>query len=352
MEYLMIEPSTDFGTIEKEKLYIFFSGSQRQFFQIKQNSFTKFLVDNISHGIYLADLEKEAQKQHIDFGRLAAYVGFLLQKKLIVVKEVDPEYDQSKFSIPELWRSPRYGYQILYLKERYKKFLKNKSDAEIQSLLADFTITIVGMGSPGSMLAIWFAAMGVGKINLIDGDNVELSNLMRQFFYMESDIGRKKTDCIKNYIERFNSKVNVESIPEFVTEDNKINIFPKSDLIIQTADKPAGLIDLYINEASIKLNIPTIYMHNQSIGPFVVPNRTKSMKDFYDIYNNKTKGMFYKEINNMDPRSVTSYPTIVHGVVPITSRLFDFIVEYIVTKELPILENSIWYENENKFESF
>lgn len=305
MEYLMIEPSTDFGTLEKEKIYIFFSGSQRQFFQIKQNSFTKFLIDNISHGIYLIDLEKEAQKQHIDFERLATYVGFLLQKKLIVVKDVDSKYDQSKFNIPELWESARYGYQILYLKERYKKLLKDKSDAEIQALLTDFIITIVGMGSPGSMLAVWFAAMGVGKLNLIDGDNVEISNLMRQFFYMESDIGHKKTDCIKRYIERFNSQVSVKSIPEYVTEDNKIHIFPKSDLIIQTADKPAGLIDLYINDASIKLNIPTIYMHNQSIGPFVIPSHTKSMKDFYDIYNNKTDGMFYKEINNMDPRSVT-----------------------------------------------
>lgn len=352
MEYIMIEPSTDFATLNEESIYVFFSGSERKFFQIKQNKETKFLVDEISQGIYMTELEEKAKRFNLDLKKVLNYLGFFYDSKLIKIDDIKSGYDHDKHAIPELWSNERYGYQILYLKERYPKFSQGKSNNEIQKLFSNYKITIVGMGSPGSMLAIWFAAMGVGTLNLIDGDKVELSNLMRQFFYMESDIGQKKTDCIKRYINRFNKEVNVASIPEYVTAQNKNKIFPKSNLIIQTADKPAGLIDIYVDEGAEKLNVPSLYMHNQSIGPLVIPNKTKNMRDFYDQYNLETDGMFYKEINNFDSRSKTAYPTIIHGVIPLTCQLLDFVVEYIVTQNLTCLENSMWYEFKNEFKSF
>lgn len=352
MEYVMIEPSTDFATLNKEKEYIFFSGNERKFFQIKQNKETKFLIDEISKGIYIEELEEKANSLKLNLNKIRNYLGFFYDSKLIKIDDIKDGYDHDKYAIPELWSNERYGYQLLYLKERYFEFLQGKSDEEIQKLFSDYKITIIGMGSPGSMLAVWFAAMGVGNLNLIDGDKVELSNLMRQYFYKESDIGQKKTECIRRYINLFNKQVNVISIPEYVTAKNKNTIFPNSDLIIQTADKPAGLIDLYVDEGARKLNIPSLYMHNQSIGPLVIPNKTKTIKEFYNQYNLETDEMFYKEINNFDSRSKTAYPTIIHGVIPLTCQLLDFVIEYIITRKLSCLENSLWYESKNEFKKF
>ena len=95
-----------------------------------------------------------------------------------------------------------------------------------------------------------------------------------------------------------------------------------------------------------------MWVHNQSIGPLVIPNKTKTIKEFYNQYNLETDGMFYKEINNFDSRSKTAYPTIIHGVIPLTCQLLDFVIEYIITRKLSCLENSLWYESKNEFKKF
>lgn len=47
----------------------------------------------------------------------------------------------------------------------------------------------------GSAAALYLAAAGIGYIKIIDDDAVELSNLNRQIFYGEEDIGKDKASC-------------------------------------------------------------------------------------------------------------------------------------------------------------
>ena len=54
------------------------------------------------------------------------------------------------------------------------------------------SIAIVGIGGLGCPAAIMLAAAGVGTLRLIDGDQVELSNLHRQTLYGISDVGKMK----------------------------------------------------------------------------------------------------------------------------------------------------------------
>ena len=72
----------------------------------------------------------------------------------------------------------RYSRQIILKKigvVGQKKLLKSR-------------VLIVGAGGLGSPIAIYLAALGVGKIGIIDKDYVEISNLSRQIIFNTSEI--------------------------------------------------------------------------------------------------------------------------------------------------------------------
>ena len=51
----------------------------------------------------------------------------------------------------------------------------------------------MGAGGLGSPIAIYLAAIGVGKIGIIDKDSVEISNLSRQIIFSTNDIKKNKS---------------------------------------------------------------------------------------------------------------------------------------------------------------
>ena len=73
--------------------------------------------------------------------------------------------------------------------ERYSRqiILKRIGIIGQKKLLAS-SVLIVGLGGLGSPIAIYLAAMGIGKIGLIDKDKVELSNLSRQIIFSTKDL--------------------------------------------------------------------------------------------------------------------------------------------------------------------
>ena len=80
-----------------------------------------------------------------------------------------------------------------------------------QKRLLDSSVLILGAGGIGSAIACSLAAMGIGKIRVIDFDVVELSNLNRQIAYSEADIGRFKIDALSDRILQINSKCNLST---------------------------------------------------------------------------------------------------------------------------------------------
>lgn len=77
--------------------------------------------------------------------------------------------------------------------ERNKIYI---SDIE-QNELKNYKIFLAGCGI-GSVIAECAIRLGFENISIIDGDNVEMSNLNRQN-YTQGDIGIKKVEAIKKY---------------------------------------------------------------------------------------------------------------------------------------------------------
>ena len=80
--------------------------------------------------------------------------------------------------------------------ERYSRQIILKKIGIIgQKRLIKSSVLIVGAGGLGSPIAIYLAALGVGKIGIVDKDNVEISNLSRQIIFTTDDIEKKKSVC-------------------------------------------------------------------------------------------------------------------------------------------------------------
>jgi len=126
-----------------------------------------------------------------------------------------------------------------------------------QKRIMDATIAIIGMGGLGCPVAQSLVTAGIGKLILVDGDIVELSNLHRQPLHGIDDVGTKKVQSAEKSLEKINSDTAIEIIDGYLDESNGLDIIQKSDVVIDATDniKTRQLIDQFSKES----NIPMIY---------------------------------------------------------------------------------------------
>ena len=163
-------------------------------------------------------------------------------------------------------------------------------------------VVIIGLGAVGAWTACNLAQSGVTHFILIDPDDVELTNLHRQFGYTENDIGCKKTDVIEKRLIEYNPDINVKKYNTFLDE-HTLDVLDDEiiDLIINCADKPnVDTTSMWVGEYSMKRDIPHIVgggynMHLSLIGQTVIPHKTACIKCFQKQLD---------EQNTIDPKRV------------------------------------------------
>jgi len=139
--------------------------------------------------------------------------------------------------------------------ERYnRQILIDKIGIEGQEKLKKSSVLIVGVGGLGSPISMYLAASGVGRIGLIDGDIVSLSNLARQILYDTKDIGEKKVFIAKKKLKSLNPDVKIDSYPIRLNEEVASHIFIKYDCIIDATDNFETRY--LINKMAVRLDKP------------------------------------------------------------------------------------------------
>jgi len=126
-----------------------------------------------------------------------------------------------------------------------------------QKKLLNATVAIVGMGGLGCPAAQSLITAGVGKLILIDGDIVELSNLHRQPLYGVDDLSRLKVEVAKERLEQLNNKAVIVPIDKYFNEENGMSFIQDANVIIDATDniQARQLIDRFSKEA----NVPMVY---------------------------------------------------------------------------------------------
>lgn len=123
--------------------------------------------------------------------------------------------------------------------------------------LRDAKICVVGVGGIGNPVVTQLAAMGVGKLRIVDRDIIEISNLHRQHLYTEEDVGKVKVEAAFERLKKINPSVTIDAVPISVTKYTAESIVKGFDVIIDALDSIDARYAL--NDACIKYNIPFIY---------------------------------------------------------------------------------------------
>ncbi len=104
-------------------------------------------------------------------------------------------------------------------------------------ILKTKNVLVVGLGGVGSYAAETIARTGVGKMTIIDGDVVNLTNLNRQLPALRVNIGRKKADIMKERLLDINPELKLTVIDEFIRDEYMKEILePDYDYVLDAID--------------------------------------------------------------------------------------------------------------------
>lgn len=142
--------------------------------------------------------------------------------------------------------------------ERYRRHLLLPGvGPEGQARLARSRVLVVGAGGLGCPVLQYLAAAGVGTIELIDHDVVDLSNLQRQVLYTTADLGSPKVAVAAARLLAMNPSITVVPHAERLHVDNALALFERCDVVVDgTDDLPTRYL---IADAAELTGTPVVY---------------------------------------------------------------------------------------------
>jgi len=140
----------------------------------------------------------------------------------------------------------RYSRQVMLEEIGYQGQLK----------LKQASVCIVGVGGLGNPIVTRLAAMGVGKIRIVDRDVIELSNLHRQTMFNEDDVGQVKVETAAKKLRKLNQDIVIEELPVSINDYTALDVVDGCDVVIDALDSVNARYSL--NKACIEKKIPFV----------------------------------------------------------------------------------------------
>jgi adenylyltransferase/sulfurtransferase len=126
-----------------------------------------------------------------------------------------------------------------------------------QEKIKEAKVMMIGAGGLGSPIGIYLAAAGVGRIGVIDFDQVDASNLQRQVAHSTADLGRPKVESIRERMRAINPYVAVDTFQEKLTAENARRLFEGYDIIVDGSDN--FQTRYLVNDAAYFARKPLVY---------------------------------------------------------------------------------------------
>lgn len=127
---------------------------------------------------------------------------------------------------------------------------------EGQERLKNSSVLISRVGGLGSVVAYELAAAGVGKITLAHAGNLKVSDLNRQLLMTDAWIGKPRVESAKRRLLDLNPHLQIDAVPENVTEDNAADLVSRVDLVVDCA--PLFDERFALNEQCVKQKKPMV----------------------------------------------------------------------------------------------
>lgn len=123
--------------------------------------------------------------------------------------------------------------------------------------LSSKKVMVIGIGGVGSWAAEALARTGIGEIQLVDLDEICITNTNRQSHTKINVIGKSKVEAMADIVKAINPQITVKAINAFFTSDNVDEIFANEpDAIIDAFDSLQNKVLLY--KECKRRNIPLV----------------------------------------------------------------------------------------------
>ena len=103
--------------------------------------------------------------------------------------------------------------------------------------LASVHVCVVGIGGVGSWVVEALARSGIGKLTLIDADDICVSNTNRQLPALDGAYGRNKVDVMAERCRAINPEIDIDAVSSFLTPSNMEALLGGGfDLVLDACD--------------------------------------------------------------------------------------------------------------------
>ncbi|MBB3177424.1 HesA/MoeB/ThiF family protein [Variovorax sp. Sphag1AA] len=95
---------------------------------------------------------------------------------------------------------------------------------------------VIGAGGLGSPVALYLAAAGVGRITLVDHDELDLTNLQRQIAHTTSRVGMAKVESAAEAMRAINPDITIEAVKQRADDELLSRLVAEADVVVDCSD--------------------------------------------------------------------------------------------------------------------
>ena len=140
---------------------------------------------------------------------------------------------------------------------RYSRhILLDEIGIEGQQRLLGASALVIGAGGLGSAAAMYLASAGVGRIVLVDDDDVDLTNLQRQIMHTTERVGQSKVDSGRAALLQINPGIEVVALRERVSGARLAELVAASSVVLDCCDNFATRHA--VNRAIVAARVPLV----------------------------------------------------------------------------------------------
>ena len=113
--------------------------------------------------------------------------------------------------------------------------------------LENANVLVVGLGGVGSFAAEFLARAGVGKMTIVDGDVVDITNINRQLPALHSTVGESKVKIVGDRLMDINPELQLTRIEEFLSPERAFELISlEFDYVLDCIDSVTPKINLIL----------------------------------------------------------------------------------------------------------
>ncbi len=161
-------------------------------------------------------------------------------------------------------------------------------------------VLVVGLGGVGAMAAEMICRAGVGKMTIVDGDTVEVTNRNRQLPALTSTVGIPKAQVLQQRFKDINPDLELTVLNEFICDERTTELLESQtfNYVVDAIDTLSPKVFLIYHSIQRGLNI----VSSMGAGGKMDPSHVK-VSDLSSTYNCKLARMIRKRLSKLSVRN-------------------------------------------------